>query len=277
GALYRDINETGQNLVRLLNDRLQHAVTDKQLEIAAQIQTQFITKEKLSNQHVAIAADFDPAYEIGADWFDVLHLDGVSYVVIADVCDKGIPSALFMSVFRSLLRYSLASADEQPDRGIASRLCSTICRVNNYMACNHGDSAIFATIFIAAYDYGSQQLVYLNAGHESPLIVRANGTLEQLETTGPIVGIFKAARYTTKTTAFQTQDLLYTFTDGVVDARSNSGESFGIDRVHALLTNLSTATNTPEQLLSATLKALQDHCQGAEQFDDTTLLIMKAL
>lgn len=277
GALYRDINETGQNLVRLLNDRLQHAVTDKQLEIAAQIQTQFITKEQLSNQHVAIAADFDPAYEIGADWFDVLHLDGVSYVVIADVCDKGIPSALFMSVFRSLLRYSLASADEQPNRGIASRLCSTICQVNNYMACNHGDSAIFATIFIAAYDYGSQQLVYLNAGHESPFIVRANGTLERLESTGPIVGIFKAARYTTKTTAFQTQDLLYTFTDGVVDARSNSGKSFGIDRVHALLSSLTAATNTPEQLLSATLKALQNHCQGAEQFDDTTLLIMKAL
>ena len=108
-------------------------------------------------------------------------------------------------------------------------------------------------------------------------MIRANGTLERLETTGPIVGIFKEALYTTKTTAFQTQDLLYTFTDGVVDARSNSGESFGIDRVHALLSSLTAATNTPEQLLSATLQALQDHCQEAEQFDDTTLLIMKAL
>ena len=277
GALYRDINETGQNLVQLLNERLQHAVTDKQLEIAAQIQTQFITKEQLSNQHVAIAADFDPAYEIGADWFDVLHLDGVTYVVIADVCDKGIPSALFMSVFRSLLRYSLAGADEQPDRSIESKLCNTICRVNNYMACNHGDSAIFATIFIAAYDYRSQQLVYLNAGHENPFIVRANGTLERLETSGPIVGIFKAARYTPKTTAFQSHDLLYTFTDGVVDARSNSGESFGTDRVQALLSTPTASTNNPEQLLSATLDALKEHCQEADQFDDTTLLIMKAL
>ena len=108
-------------------------------------------------------------------------------------------------------------------------------------------------------------------------MVRANGTLERLETSGPILGIFKAARYTTKTTAFQTQDVLNTFTDGVVDARSNSGESFGIDRVQALLSTPTASANNPEQLLSATLDALKEHCQEADQFDDTTLLIMKAL
>ena len=91
------------------------------------------------------------------------------------------------------------------------------------------------------------------------------------------MGIFKAARYTTKTTAFQTQDVLNTFTDGVVDARSNSGESFGIDRVQALLSTPTASANNPEQLLSATLDALKEHCQEADQFDDTTLLIMKAL
>jgi serine phosphatase RsbU (regulator of sigma subunit) len=277
GALYRDINETGQSLVQLLNERLQHAVTDKQLEIAAKIQTQFITKEQLSNQHVTIAADFDPAYEIGADWFDVLHLDNITYVVIADVCDKGIPSALFMSVFRSLLRYSLTGSNGDNNSTIATMLCKTICRVNDYMASNHGDSLIFASIFIGAFDYESHQLIYLNAGHENPFVLRSNGTLEQLQGSGPVVGIFKGARYTPHTIAYGSGDLLYTFTDGLVDARSKTGESFGIDRVKALLSSLTASTNNPDQLLAATLDALKEHCQEAEQFDDTTLLIMKAL
>ena len=152
GNLFRNINETGASLRQMLNEKLLHAVTDKQIETATEIQKEFILGNNLSSDSVQIAADFDPAYEIGADWYDVIHTHDTVYVIVADVCDKGIPSALFMSVFRSLLRFSL-DRDEVIDQAWtpASRLIDTVSRVNGYMAENHGLSAMFATVFMAAH------------------------------------------------------------------------------------------------------------------------------
>lgn len=107
GELFNNINTTGANLRDLMNDQLAHAVTDQQVKTAMNIQKSFIVETLPINRDVELAGDFDPAYDIGADWYDALTLDNITYLVIADVCDKGIASALFMSVFRSLTRYSI--------------------------------------------------------------------------------------------------------------------------------------------------------------------------
>jgi len=277
GALFRDINETGANLLQLVNERLSHAVTDQQIETAAKIQQQFISREEHSTGAVEIAADFDPAYEVGADWFDMIHIDDVTFVVVADVCDKGVPSALFMSVFRSLLRYSLTSNERAESRQELDQcLCDTITRVNDYMAENHGLSAMFATIFIAGYRYGSGELHYLSAGHEKPFIVRPNGQLDELENSGPAVGVFGGSVYQPHSIPYQQGDILFAYTDGLVDSRSESGASFGIARVKQLLSNIDPVTCSAEYLLRKTLDAVAEHRGKADQFDDMTILIMKA-
>ena len=277
GKLFSNINETGGNLVRLMEEQSQHAVTDKQLETAAKIQQQFISNDKHSSGAVDIAADFDPAYEVGADWFDVIHTEQITYVVIADVCDKGIPSSLFMSVFRSLLRYSLTKQDlDEHQQDIQARLCATISHVNDYMAENHGLSAMFATIFIAGYRAGSGTLHYISAGHEQSLVLRADGALDRLNNSGPAVGVFAGARYEPFSTPYHPGDILFTYTDGLVDTRSEAGVSFGFDRLLELLAKVQPAACTPNELLTRVQAAAAAHRGNADQFDDLTVLIMKA-
>ena len=278
GRLFRNINQTGSNLLQLMNEKLEHAVMDKQLQTAALIQQEFLVNNQLSNSNVSITALFDPAYEIGADWYDVLHYGDVTYIVVADVCDKGIPSALFMSVFRSLLRYSLNRSDEeQQDYSIESKLSHTALCVNDYMASNHGESAMFATVFLAAYSATKHQLFYVCAGHEKPCILRASGALDMLEPTGPAIGIFSGARYGIGTVPFDSGDLLFAYSDGLVDARSAQGESFGIQRVKDLLAAPGKTQQSVEAILATMVEAVTDHTLNAEQFDDMTILVMKAL
>jgi serine phosphatase RsbU (regulator of sigma subunit) len=278
GNLFKNINETGASLRLMINERLQHAVTDKQIETAAEIQKEFILGDNLSSNAVQIAAEFDPAYEIGADWYDVIHTGETVYIVVADVCDKGVPSALFMSVFRSLLRFSL-DRNESHDVAAsapATRLGETVKRVNDYMAENHGDSAMFATVFMAAYHPGSQQLHYINAGHEKPYIIKSDGSQVDLEVTGPALGIFKSAKFQVKQLGFHRGDILFAFTDGLVDARSPGGEAFGLSRVATMLSNVKSVECNVSELLKTVLSAVKHHCGTAEQFDDMTILIMKS-
>ena len=276
GELYNDINQTGRSLRGLLNEKLAHAVTDKQIQIAANIQQEFVIQSLPSTSAVELVADFDPAYEVGADWYDAISLGDVTYIVIADVCDKGIASALFMSVFQSLLHYSLLEASSSHEGASPSSVIHrAITQVNDYMAVKHGKSAMFATLFLAAYDLNSKRLSYVSAGHESPLIVRSQGIMESLEVCGPAVGIFPGAKYTVKQTDLKPGEILFTYTDGLIDARSPSGEAWGIERVKAMLSTVEPAMTSAADVLASTIKQVNYHRADAEQFDDMTLLVMK--
>ena len=277
GKLYKDINNTGASLLDMLQERLAHAVTDEQIRTAASIQQQFIVQELPSTNLVEIAADFDPAYEIGADWFDAFRIHGITYVIIADVCDKGIPSAIFMSVFRSLLRYSLL--DEARDHlaaGLDRILEIAVTQVNDYMVENHGSSAMFATLFLGAYPYGSGQLSYICAGHERPFIIRSKGIIHELETSGPAVGVFSMAQYNVKNVAYKPGEILFTYTDGLVDARSPDGTPWGAKRLKDVLSDVDPTTCKASDLLSSMLQDVTRHRSSGEQFDDLTILVMKA-
>ena len=277
GKLFKDINETGASLLSLMNERLAHAVTDEQIKTAAGIQKQFIVQQPLSTELAEIAADFNPAYDIGADWFDIVSIDDTTYVVIADVCDKGIPSALFMSVFRSLLRFSLLDETrDHSDAGIQDVLKTCVTQVNKYMAVNHGNAAMFATLFLGAYRKGSGQLNYICAGHEQPFIIRSKGNIEELATSGPAVGVFENADYRVKSVAYAPGEILFTFTDGLVDARSPDGKGWGIDHAKAILAAVEPSSCTAKQLLTTMTDAVNQFCCDAEQFDDLTMLVMKA-
>jgi sigma-B regulation protein RsbU (phosphoserine phosphatase) len=276
GELYEGINQTGRSLRSLLKEKLAHAVTDKQIQIAADIQKEFVIETLPSTSHVELAADFDPAYEVGADWYDAISIGNLTYIVIADVCDKGIASALFMSVFQSLLHYSLLeeSSDDE-EYGASAVILKSITQVNNYMATKHGHSAMFATLFLGAYDQGVNRLSYVTAGHESPLIVRSKGVTETLDICGPAVGIFPGAKYTVKHADLNPGEILFTYTDGLIDARSPSGESWGIERVKTLLSLVEPAMMTANEVMASAIKQVNHHRADAEQFDDMTLLVMK--
>ena len=147
------------------------------------------------DNHIEIAATFLPAYELGADWHDALQIGDIIFFLIADVCDKGIPIALFMSVFRSLVRFAFEDEyAKQGDKIIVTVLLNTVSRINNYIATTHSDSAMFATMFMVAYSPKEDHIYCVSAGNEK-IIIRSFHINSTLGTTGPIVGIFPDAIY----------------------------------------------------------------------------------
>ena len=275
GRLFSYVNLASKQLQAYLGEAKQHAITDAQLEQARRIQADFLIDRLPSTAEVQLAASFEPAYQIGADWYDALLIDSITYVVVADVCDKGIPSALYMSVFRSLLRLSLRQ-ESQDSGDVAGTIARAISVVNRYMAETHGCTGMFATAFLAAYDPASRQLHYVLAGHELPFVLHGD-QLSQLSIGGPAVGIFAEAVFSPGVCSLAVGDVLMAYSDGLPDARNPAGESFGKARIAALLEKQRSEQWSAQAVVDAYRQAVQAHIDGAEQFDDLTLLCLKIL
>lgn len=258
-----------RNSIRRLN-----AIAQKQLSNAGDIQKSFLVKSSPRLGPIDLSLYMKPAYNAGGDWYDAFIVGDKLFLVIADVCDKGVPAALFMSVFRSLIRFNAVSVDWEllPD-ALGKQMVKVISAVNGYMSLNHADEVMFATVFFASIDTKSELLTYVSAGHESPLIFPPLGQCVQLDTTGPAVGIFRDAVYTSKSMFIPRGTAFVGFTDGVIDGRNEIDQPFTTDRLIGLCHNL-LATN-PEiasgDLLESIKSELMSHIGQAPQFDDITL------
>jgi len=275
GRLFAYVNAASAQLQAFLNEAKQHAITDAQLVEARRIQSDFLIQDLPSSAHVDLAALCQPAYQIGADWYDAIKLDGITFIVVADVCDKGVPSALYMSVFRSLLRLSLIK-EWQQHQSVESTLCQAVTTVNQYMAETHGHTGMFATAFIGAVDATAGRLHHVVAGHEPPLILRDN-QLSALTIGGPAVGIFSGAVFQASWCAFASGSLLLAFSDGLPDARNPEAIRFGDQRLQTIVQEQLSSNWSAQALIDRLYDAVTTYVNGAEQFDDLTLLAVKAL
>jgi serine phosphatase RsbU (regulator of sigma subunit) len=163
---------------------------EREMEIGRDIQRGFLPRRLPRLDGWEIAAYFQAAREVAGDFYDVFHPGSEQKLclVIADVCDKGVGAALFMTLFRSLLRFTMDAADAFGTRSPASRLRHAAALTNNYIADTHGDTGMFATVFFGLLDPFTGTLLYINAGHESPLVIHSNGACTSLKTTGPALG-----------------------------------------------------------------------------------------
>ena len=273
GRLFGSINEASRKLQVYLEETRRHSATDAQLKEARRIQADFLVKDLPNNEQVEIAALFQPAYEIGADWYDGFQLEDISFLVVADVCDKGIPSALYMSVFRSLLRLSLMN-EGQCDKDARATLQEAVSNVNEYMAETHGESAMFATMFAGAYNQQTNELSYVVAGHEAPMVLMDH-CLTTLPLGGPAVGIFPGAAFEVGSCQLQPGSIVLAFSDGLPDARNANGEMFGQAWIAEILSERPSADWTATALVERLGQAANAFMEGAEQFDDLTLLSLK--
>jgi len=248
------------------------AVTARQMSTAAQIQQYFLSNVMPKASHFELEAFNRPAYDVGGDWYDCFTIRDRLFFVVADVCDKGVGSALFMSVFRTLIRYTtmLCYEDEAQDTPIL--MASIITRVNDYMALNHQDCMYFATVFFGSIELNEDNLIYVSAGHESPLLLKPDGSFEELSVGGPAIGLFYGADYLSRTAPFETGSLLVAYTDGVTDARDPNGESFGLPKLRQLV--VESKNLQPRLIEKRVIDQLDQHMGDAEQFDDITLVIL---
>jgi serine phosphatase RsbU (regulator of sigma subunit) len=272
-------------------------VLNNELEKGRSMQINFLPNKLLQLPGWETAAFFKPARQVAGDFYDIFQLPGGSIgFVVADVCDKGVGAALFMALFRSLIRVfsgqtsidglpltcSETLLDEPARFADSSSLDPThitalkaVKLTNNYIALNHGDLAMFATLFFGILDPDSGSLSYINGGHEPLFIVGPGGGVkEHLAFTGPAVGIEPEIDFRIQQTHMESGDILLGYTDGVTEAVASDGAFFTMDR---LMSILETPASTATDLLDRIADSLQEHVGGADQFDDITMLAIRRI
>ncbi len=243
--------------------RRRDARFSRDFEEARQIQRALLPSVMPTVPGCTIAARWTPAAGIGGDCYDVLKFSETRVALsIADVVGKGLPAALLMSNLQAAVRaFATPTADPHD-------VCSSV----NRLLCRNIASGKFVTFCYTVVDLERGLISYANAGHNPPLVVRADGRVDQLATTGLVLGVSSDWTYTTGTTTFGPGDRLVCFTDGMTEARSNSDEEFGEDRLGQLCT---TAQGIPVETLADTLiSAVTAWVDGPAQ-DDATLIVLE--
>jgi sigma-B regulation protein RsbU (phosphoserine phosphatase) len=264
---------------------------EKELESGHRIQKDFLPRQLPSYPNWGIEAYFHPARQVSGDFYDLFELPGgYAGLVVGDVCDKGVGSALFMALFRSLFRIfsgharlHAATADRPVNgrgggfdsaaiRFDAAAVLNTVDLTNDYIAREHSELCMFATIFFGVLDPANGKLVYVNAGHEPVVVIRRQGLPECLDQTGPAVGLVAQPGFTCKALQLHPGDLLFAYTDGVTNARSPADELFSRDRLISLLTH---PAGSETELVEKIKTALTAHIGPAPPEDDITILTLQ--
>ena len=265
-----------QNAYERLKIQKAKEIAERELEIGRKIQADFLPSYLPKLTGWQMETYFKPAYQVSGDFYDVFELPGGRYhaVVIGDVCDHGVGSALFMAVLRSMVRiFSLQSSNTPESKSPEKLILDTVNRTNNYIAENHGDTGMFATMFIGFLNSDSGEMFYVNCGHEPPPLIR-NGQIKQfLKPTGLPVGAMEDSPYTCDKIRFQKGDYIFLYTDGIIDALDGEGNSFGKERLYKnICGNHSSLKNLKERLE----QNFYSHVKGGEVTDDVTFLALKS-
>lgn len=255
-----------------LNAQLLRSMS-REMAIAQKIQRGFLPDALPQLPGWPVAAVCVPARQVGGDFYDVLLLpDGRLVMIIADVCDKGVGAALYMALFRSLLRISLLQA--APGLAADQMLSHTVGFTNDYVASEHARDNMFATAFIALLDPASGQLDYINAGHDAPFLLRAGvQAAERLQPESLALGVMPNQAFVCHRTVLGRGDRILLTTDGLPEALNPQDQAFGELRVAA---SIGRAALGPQALIDSLYAELAQHVDGRQAHDDVTMLCLFA-
>jgi sigma-B regulation protein RsbU (phosphoserine phosphatase) len=177
---------------------------ENDIKIGRQIQRDFMPTEIPYIEGWEVGTRFYPAREVAGDFFDMFPMDGYLVAILADVCDKGVGAALFMALFRSLIRAFISQAreyllslplPEQTPEALAAQLRKVVQHTNDYILEHHYELNMFATLFLGVVHLRTGRLFYINAGHTpTPILLhKRTGEIERMKPTGPAVGMFDEA------------------------------------------------------------------------------------
>jgi serine phosphatase RsbU (regulator of sigma subunit) len=277
-ARFRDVDGNTFSLVSF--DEVTHAVeaerraaaereeaerrTAHELAIAREVQARLFPQSLPSLRSLDYAGACLPARDVGGDYYDFLSLgpDRLG-LVIGDVMGKGIAAALLMANLQANLRSQVAFALDEPRRLLQSV---------NSLFCENSPEGAFASLFFADYHDPSGGLRYVNCGHLCALVLRRDGTLDKLEATSTVLGLFRDWECAVGECRLEKDDLLALYTDGVTEAFDDAGQEFGEDRlVDALRRH---RDRSPKALLGALVDEVRAF-SPLEQSDDLTLIVAR--
>ncbi len=237
---------------------------ERELEVARDIQTSFLPDHTPQIAGWQVDAFYRAARQVGGDFYDFFPVDETHWgIVIADVADKGVPAALYMALSRTLLR---AVGSNRPSPA------ETLQRVNQLLLRDtHSD--LFVTVWYGLWHPPSGTVRYSSAGHNPPLVVRADGQVERLQARGIALGVIPEIALQERSITLAHGDLLTAYTDGVTEAQREDETQFGVEGLQAAL--LANRKRSASALVSAVVSAMDDFAAGAPQFDDMTLVVVK--
>jgi len=259
---------------RLYRVAVEKGRMERELQVAREVQAGLLPRETPHLLGWEFAAHWKPAREVAGDFYDFIPVNiaqaakrepsqGVG-IVIADVTDKGMPAALFMALVRSIVRASMTQADTVTD-GITHA---------NRLICADSTNGMFVTLFYAQIHPAATDLIYVNAGHNPPLLYRsATRELIELKRTGMALGVLEASPYTQRTAQLNSGDLVLLYTDGVTDARDARGQEFGLDRLRQVI--LDRGGGSAADVLSTLDQAVGEFTGATTPFDDITVVVVK--
>ena len=260
-SLSDDINSTVSTLKRYIAEAATRI--DKELEYAKQIQLSALPTNYPNGQDYGIYAQMIAAKEVGGDFYDFYKLSDTSVAfLVADVSGKGIPAAMFMMTAKTIIK----------DLAESGLPVNEIFTKANQKLCENNESGMFVTAWMGILDIPSGKLQFANAGHNPPLLKRANGTFEQLKTrAGLVLAGMEGIKYRVGETTLSAGDRLFLYTDGVTEATDINNALYGDER---LLEFMNKHSNDNSKTLFEKLKGNIDEFVGeAPQFDDITMLM----
>lgn len=260
-SLSDDINSTVSTLKRYIAEAA--ARIDKELEYAKQIQLSALPTNFPNGDDYSIYAQMIAAKEVGGDFYDFYKLSDTAVAFLAaDVSGKGIPAAMFMMTAKTIIK-------DLAESGMA---VNDIFTKANEKLCENNESGMFVTAWMGILDVTTGNLQFANAGHNPPLLKRANGSFEYLKTrAGFVLAGMEGVRYRAGELTLYPGDRLFLYTDGVPEATNSDNKLYGEDRLLAFMNQNSNVNATA--FLPA-LKANIDEFVGeAPQFDDITMLM----
>ena len=247
-------------LVLELRDKL---VLKGDLEVARQIQFGLLPFEPFEQGGTSVHAVMRPANTVGGDYFDLIELpEGRLAVTIGDVAGKGMPAALLMALLQGSLRTLLSAGFRGAD---------LMAKLNGHLFTNIPSNRLI-TLFYGEYEPASGRLAYVNAGHNPPLLLRRDGSADELPATGMALGVVADAAYEAPVVTVETRERLFLYTDGITEAFDPRDNEYGEDRLRAFLAR--SAGLGHRELIEAVRADVLAFCGTASPRDDMTLLVL---
>ncbi len=252
---------------RLFREAIEKQRLEDELAIAREIQQGLLPAKLPSIPGFETAAINVTSKQVGGDYYDVVPIQNDQYILaIGDVSGKGTPAALLMANVQASLR---AFAP------MGLSLSDATGRINDLTSLNTGQDK-FITFFWGSLDVNTKQLRYVNAGHNPPFLLRADGSIQRLDVGGIILGLMKTPTpYQEGCVTLGSGDVVVMFTDGVSEAMNADEEDFTEERLELVLKKV--RTMSPSEIIEQIQLALEAHTQGTPQSDDITMLVFRAL
>lgn len=302
GELALAFNDMSADIETLLSERVVHERLEREIEIAAEVQAQLFPRSTPAMSSAEITGECRAARGVAGDYYDFIEVTpGLVVFALGDVSGKGISASLVMSNLQAALRAQVAIISErqrfaarganavaggQPfDQSLEMRrdviiadTQQSVARMTesiNEQLCHSTDTNRFATLFLALYDDRARTLTYTNAGHNAPMLVREDGSVERLSTGGTVVGAFGFSKFEEAQTTLGVGDMLVVFSDGLSEAQSLTGEEYSEGRLSEFV--VARRTDTPNNVQQAIFDEVDRWTGAVERGDDQTLVILKAV